>query len=969
MLVNAEIFQKNVKRWADFCPENAQELSQLQCQRVFFAPSRNEKSNIYQDVNGEREYFHSVDDPVAEAKRWFDSQNLKDINFLYVYGVGLGYVFEAAKNWLRDQNHYLIFLEDDLEVLHRLFETVIGSEILNHAHVHLEYFDKNDLTFTRKLTEIYWRGFIKFTALGLYQRKYPDFSHLVNMSLSFWHQYFIGTFSECLDYGEHFYRNFFPNLFNLPNAYQGKALFHKFEKVPAIICGAGPSLDKNFDVLETLSDRALIFAGGTALNAVNSSGFIPHFGLGLDPHQEHLSRLLMNMAFEIPFFYRNRIDRDSLKAVHGPNLYITGAGGFNTPDWFESQLGIKGFHVEEGFNVVNFSLAIATAMGCNPIIFVGVDLAYSEKKSYKTGVIPHPVEGRHKAFRTKRENEELLTRNDIYGNPVNTLWKWVNESLWLSEYVKNHPSNLFINATEGGIGIPGVPNVPLSQVAKSLLVNRSDLRTRVHGEIQSGIMPTEVTIDKIKELQTQFLRSLEKCKKYLEAISEGHVPLIKLLFEESGSEEISDECKMNIELLKQEIGYKYLLEHFQQSHIDSNKLSSYRIEFDPTLSLRQKKSLKAQLAISGFSFLHKATKLNIELIESTLKSKESSSSLMLEKQIEISLFAKEDNYTFDLFQYLLIDHELAISYSEDFTTSQPVALRENYPNGLCKFEQYYMHGLPHGPATFFALDGKILGKSWFVKGVQQGKTILYYSNGAVYTVQLFKDGLLQGPQKYYYQNGQIKSLITYALGRLHGEVILYYPTGSKKRQLHFENGLRHGVEQMWLPDGKLIVEAHYRQNNPIGTARTWHSNGRLAHEVVYDDNSQVISMQRWDSEGILLREQEDFFDALIRNSFLLTDSLDNVCEKLEAMAPLVVKDPEALQKDFIDLKEKMAQLHQLSDKIVAESGMKKEPIWKTPMSQREMEEKMDEITKKLAQEMSNIQELMKNLPKKPPTET
>ena len=85
---------------------------------------------------------------------------------------------------------------------------------------------------------------------------------------------------EYLIQGRPYYSNFYKNLFELPKAKPASSLFSKFDKVPAIICGAGPSLEKNLPLLGTLKDRAIIFAGGTAMNALNAQGMLSTFWCG-----------------------------------------------------------------------------------------------------------------------------------------------------------------------------------------------------------------------------------------------------------------------------------------------------------------------------------------------------------------------------------------------------------------------------------------------------------------------------------------------------------------------------------------------------------------------------------------------------------------------------------------------------------------------------------------------------------------
>ena len=73
----------------------------------------------------------------------FASLELNDTEVIYVYGVGLGYFYDAAKDWLKkDPHHHVVFLEDNLAVIHRLFETERGSEILRNNQVKLIFFEK-----------------------------------------------------------------------------------------------------------------------------------------------------------------------------------------------------------------------------------------------------------------------------------------------------------------------------------------------------------------------------------------------------------------------------------------------------------------------------------------------------------------------------------------------------------------------------------------------------------------------------------------------------------------------------------------------------------------------------------------------------------------------------------------------------------------------------------------------------------
>ena len=84
-----------------------------------------------------------------------------------------------------------------------------------------------------------------------------------------------------------FFESFYRNIFHLPESYSCNGLAGQFANVPAIICGDRPSLHKNIELLKTLTDRALIFAGNFLLNILNEYGIIPHFGAGVDPNPRY----------------------------------------------------------------------------------------------------------------------------------------------------------------------------------------------------------------------------------------------------------------------------------------------------------------------------------------------------------------------------------------------------------------------------------------------------------------------------------------------------------------------------------------------------------------------------------------------------------------------------------------------------------------------------------------------------------
>src|SRR5436305_190801 len=88
-------------------------------------------------IDFESNYLHSKEDPLAEAIRWASTINLSAINTIFVYGLGLGYYYEPLKAWLKGNDNYLIFIEDDPEIITHFLSQERASEMLKSPKVRI----------------------------------------------------------------------------------------------------------------------------------------------------------------------------------------------------------------------------------------------------------------------------------------------------------------------------------------------------------------------------------------------------------------------------------------------------------------------------------------------------------------------------------------------------------------------------------------------------------------------------------------------------------------------------------------------------------------------------------------------------------------------------------------------------------------------------------------------------------------
>lgn len=618
-------FQKNLALWTRAYPKAAVFLPYLDCSHLTFCETNQGELNL-KIVDGKKtHYYYSQKSAIKETEKSLSHLDLSNADALCIFGVGLGYSYDAAKNWLKQKrNRRLIFLEDDLSVIRRFFETEKATKVLQDPQVELHYFEDSDIEdMNSNLTELYWRLMtikILVSALPFYEKLKGEKFLLLHHKIIFDANLRFGLLSEYLSYGVRFFRNFYPNMLSLPKAQLCNHLWGKFRDVPAIICGAGPSLEKQLPFLKSLQDKALIFAGGSALNVLNAADQQPHLGAGIDPNPAQFDRLSSNSGFEVPFLYRNRMLVDAFRMVHGPKLYVKGSGGYDIARWFEERLGIEGDDIEEGYNVVTFSLELAHVFGCNPIIFVGVDLAFTNMELYAPGVVKKNKITKKEILNIADFDNQAIERKDIFGKPIYTLWKWIGESFWMRDFALKHPEIKLINATEGGLGFPGIPNIPLKTVAKEHLNRSFDIRNYLHGEIQNSAMP-QVTTSRVISVMNELSESLVRCRESLLILIEETELMVKKIKTEKlvpATLQSGRAALCEIELAE-EPGYIHVLDIFNKTYSCVLSRELHKLHIVPGKPTTWKNGVKKlSINIKKLKFLYDVATVNLNIIQETL---------------------------------------------------------------------------------------------------------------------------------------------------------------------------------------------------------------------------------------------------------------------------------------------------------------------------------------------------------------
>ena len=339
-----------------------------------------------------------------------------------------------------------------------------------------------------------------------------------------------------LHYGDIWFDLLLKNLPYISKGIPVNDLKNQYKDVPAIIVSAGPSLNKNIHELQNVKS-SLILSGGRTLKALMERNIKLDFICAVDPLEESY-KLVQGYIDKVKcplVFYEgtnDKIVRDHKKEKI-----------FSTNSQFINKLYKK--HIQSlssGGSVAHSMTFLAAYMGCNPIIFVGQDLAYTGEQGHAKCA---EDSFRKVTFEDYKKTDDIYVK-DINGNEVRTSITLNSFKIALENIISLFPNIKFINSTEGGVNIKGAENKNLKEVVEEIEGNE---RTPVK------LLPKKEE-DKTKELLLQLRKVIKDLEEYKEVYSEREIAMLRFKDQlakipiELTSEEIDQIKKMDYKLEK-----------------------------------------------------------------------------------------------------------------------------------------------------------------------------------------------------------------------------------------------------------------------------------------------------------------------------------------------------------------------------------------------------------------------------------
>lgn len=436
--------------------------------------------------------------------------DLSQVELICVYGIGDGAVYRQLRSWLQKQEQrFILFIEDDEEHFLKMKDASWAKD----PKVRIFFYQEGD---EELFKEIAWEFlFLKFGffAQADYVEKKGEKMVEIFSKMEHYHRGIDLVASDFQDMGVAVLKNVMENQKKLASSLLGQSLEGMCRQVPAIICGAGPSLNVQIPLLASLQDRAMIFAGGSAVAALTKQGVSPHFCAHFDPNPPR-DRFLQQDAAEIPHFYQSRFSSSLLNLVHGPLLWMAEGGNYPIEKWLKERYSIPYATFDSGWTVANFCTAAAVLLGCSPIIFVGMEFSCQSDQVYAAGM------------RADEHKEEFVEVQNAEGAKLFTKNDWMMSAEWQAALAAQHPGIRFVNATPHGLAILNTETISLNEAANAYLQRQHDLSGAVHALMQraEGLQLQEAAGQETLEMLIQSYKQCDKVCDALLKLWEKHYP-------------------------------------------------------------------------------------------------------------------------------------------------------------------------------------------------------------------------------------------------------------------------------------------------------------------------------------------------------------------------------------------------------------------------------------------------------------
>lgn len=510
MIFNPDVYTKNMEALEMKYPELAERVKSCRIVSYELVQMDGCMPNLRHGLLGRFWYEGRLDEYLTNQWKGLKCQDTKVPIFL---GFGLGFepMYYLSKFGESQKIQAAIIVERDIEVFTAAMKVNDISELINKPNIYLFVGIPADELYLLG-RELFAKNIREALFCGTY---YPVFSALpMEIDKDFYLKSLGKILESCWDNLHNFGNDPEDSLIGLENMLDNiseiasnpgiNLLYDKFKNKPAIIVATGPSLKKNIHQLKGLENKALVISVDASLKMLLANGIKPHLVTSLEREhevQQFFDNIPAEQSEDIYMAACPVIFNHVYKSYTGPKVMV-----YRMFDHFK-WLGIDKGMLDIKLSSSHMAFSIAKALGCDPIILVGQDLAYGEDGETHATSVPFSSEG---------ENEFMVEGN--YAKEIRTNDGWHGFLKALEIDVSQYKGKVY-NATAGGAFIRGTLIKDLETITNEDLIE--DVNTLA--SIKEGLktFDTSQIENDIKHIIPLFDKTIEDLEAIIELCVEG----------------------------------------------------------------------------------------------------------------------------------------------------------------------------------------------------------------------------------------------------------------------------------------------------------------------------------------------------------------------------------------------------------------------------------------------------------------
>lgn len=383
-----------------------------------------------------RFYIHSNNNPLQEARQFAEAYFDVEQEHYLGFGLGLGYQWEALLKHNPDIR--LSVCEPDIAILKLAFTYTDMSWYLEKNNVKI-YYDPQFCAFQKSISN---GADISVVVLRAYLK------HIQETCVKELLENLLVRENSIRLYRDSFYINSRQNFKNC----QGYVDELELRGKRVVLIAGGPSLDKNIHLLREKPQDVVYIAVGTVFRKLLSLGIPIDYVIITDPKKAVYSQVRGLESQQVPMLLLSTAYGEISRVYEGKK-YLICQKDFEEAERFAR---LHNYHLyNTGGSVITTALDVVIAQGVAAIIFVGLDLAFTDNKDHASDAVNGErilAEGR-------------LTVPSVEGGVVTTIRPLYMYKKWIERRIREADVTMPVyDATEGGAVIEGMKLVKLREV-------------------------------------------------------------------------------------------------------------------------------------------------------------------------------------------------------------------------------------------------------------------------------------------------------------------------------------------------------------------------------------------------------------------------------------------------------------------------------------------------------------------------